>query len=207
MELGANARRIEFAPQISMTASLWRIFPAVGSNPVRALAIPPVTRPSTLLVLVTCRSADRSRLARRTSFIRGAILPDETMESESGADNDSPFRVAKACPSTAAVLVDVPPWPWLPFRGLSWEGRMARKGYSTRERASHALSSVLEAQQRLVRDRGANCGHGTLPSEKKCTVSRVLSYTNNETTSRTLNHRAERSYHILRNLPTTDQQS
>lgn len=81
-----------------------------------------------LLPLGTWKSADRSRLALRTSFIRGAILPEVRMDSESDAGSDSPPPVAKARPSTAAVLVDGPPWPRLPFRGLqSGGGRTMRR--------------------------------------------------------------------------------
>lgn len=143
------------------------MFPAMDSNPVvvKALAIPPVFRFLTCCVVRgTCRSADRSRLARRTSFIRGAILPDKIMESESGADNDSPLGVAEACPSTAAVVVDVPPWPWLIFRGLSWEGHVARKGSNTKGVASHFLR--LGSTTTAVTDGEAILLYGTSLYEK-----------------------------------------
>lgn len=52
--------------------------------------------PGVLLYVGTCKSADRSRLARRTSFLLGAILPDETIESGSDTDSDSPAQLVSA---------------------------------------------------------------------------------------------------------------
>lgn len=61
--------------------------------------------------VLACTSADKSRLARRTSFILGAIRPEDIMEPDTGADKDGgpPRELAFAeKPRTAAVLVFAP---------------------------------------------------------------------------------------------------
>lgn len=62
-------------------------------------------------------SADKSRLALRTSFMRGAICPEDIIDPDTGADGGSPRGLVKVdCPRTADVLV-FPPLQCA-FRGL-----------------------------------------------------------------------------------------
>lgn len=53
--------------------------------------------------------ADRSRLALRTSFMRGAICPEDIMDPDTGADGASLRGFVNAdCPRTVDVLVFPP---------------------------------------------------------------------------------------------------
>ena len=51
----------------------------------------------------TCTSADRSRLAFLTSFIRGAMRPEENVDPDAGAHDDCGSLPER--PKTVAVLV------------------------------------------------------------------------------------------------------
>lgn len=45
---------------------------------------------NTARILLTWTLADKSRLALRTSFIRGAIFPEDIMDPDTGADGGTP---------------------------------------------------------------------------------------------------------------------